>query len=154
MNQSLIVDTTQIMAAARATGLFVSTCTIQQPDGVLDSGGAASRTWVNVTGLVDIACMNAPLSLGGLGIVGGEQKTISQILSTDFRHVLLDDYYGDVVVTGTDGNTYYGPQPNMRAVIKTYNAGVLVSTENWDILEAESDSQSTQTRLKLSQVSI
>lgn len=53
------------MPLARATGLFCSLCTFQAPSGVLTDNGYPDGTFVNVAGLVEIACQNAPS--GGVG---------------------------------------------------------------------------------------
>lgn len=143
MDQSLFIDISQVMDAAIGSGLFVSLCTIQQPDGALDAGGAPSGTYVDVPGLVNIPCMSAPSSVGKIS--AQEQKSITEILATNYRHVLLAGYYGNVAITGTNGVTYYGPQPNMRAVI---------DGTTFDILGSESDSQQTQTRMEVRQASI
>ena len=142
MNQAFL-DTSGFMATAVAGGTFKSICTIQQPSGNLTPAGAPDGTYVDVAGLVDIVCQAAPTSVGG--IRAAEQKSMAEILSMNELHVLLDNYYGDVVITGTNGVTYFGPQPQMRAVI---------DGTPFDIVGVESDSQHTQTRMEVKKAGI
>jgi len=126
MNQALIQRSiARVMPTALASGLFVSLCTIQQPDGLYVGSGQPSGNWINVSGLVDIPCMNAPES--ELRPTADEEKGELETTAFNLQHVLLDDYYPTI-------------QTNWRAVID----GVA-----FDILGSESDSQRTQTRLKL-----
>lgn len=146
-NQTIAAAISDVMAEARASGLFVSTCSFYQPSGNYTEG-APDGLFVVVPALADIPCMSAPLSI--MAPIATESKTIEYTLSTNDNHVLLDDDYGNVQWTGTDGNTYYGPQTQMRAYI-TDADGILTI---YDIAGVEEDSQSTQTRLKVRVASV
>lgn len=122
--QSLIAE---VMPNAIASGLMVSTCSIQAPSGSFDAGGAPVGGYVPVAGLQGIQCMSAQ---PGARVLAGEAKAATQVLSTQFRHVLLAGWY---------------------PAIPSSNAGwqAVVDGVTWDILGAESDSQSQMTRMEL-----
>ncbi len=130
------LDIESVMPSVVASGLMVSTCTVQAPNGQFGSSGAPSGTYANVSGLTSIQCMNAPLSWGGID--ADEAKTMAEVASRSVRHVLLDQYYSQL-----DGLNWGGI--GWRAVVD----GI-----TYDILGAERDSQSTQTRLRLQLVSV
>lgn len=132
MNQGIAYEVQGVMPAAVATGLFVSLCTIQAPDGIIGGSGQPSGNFANVSGLVNIPCMDAPDSVDKFNIQATEVRAIEEIESKGFRHVLLDNYYPTIDQYHRQGS---------RAVID----GVDIYT----ILGVEVDSQSTQTRLKL-----
>lgn len=134
MNQSLSYEIDAVMPMAVETGLFVSSCTFQAPDGLFGASGAPSGVYVDVAGLVGIACMDAPEAVPT--ITAGEQKTLQEIQAGQLRHVLLDDYYPTAVTGWPDG---------WRAVVD----GV-----DYDVLGVEVDSQRTQTRVKLQLVTL
>jgi hypothetical protein len=125
VNQGIQYEISQVMPQAYAIGLFVSLCTIQRPSGNLDAAGYPDGAWVNVPGLVGIACMNAPPSQAR--VQATEIKQLADTLAVSPRHILLNGYFPAIV-------------PNDRAV---------VDGTAFDILGAESDSQSGQTRLEL-----
>lgn len=129
MTQSLTVDIRSAIIAARTSGLFVSLCTIQQPDGVFTVNGSPSGTYVNVTGLIAIPCMDAPKGIDRLSVE--EQKLMAEVDAMRMRHVLLNDYYP--VLIEAIGQ-------NWRAVID----GTV-----YDLTGSEPDSQRTMTRLSL-----
>lgn len=129
MNQSLGPIIAQVIPQVLASGLCVSLCTIQAPSGVLTDSGAPNRVYVNVTGLVDLTCMAAPLTTGS--IVANEQKSMTQILATNNGHCFLPSYHPEIVA---------GYMLGWRAIVD----GIA-----YDILGAENDSQATQTRMKL-----
>lgn len=141
-NMTIAAAIQDVMAEARASGLFVSTCSFYQPDGLYDQG-TPSGNYVIVSALSNIPCMCAPFAIAAPGVT--EDKKLEYTLSINANHLLLDDDYSDVTWTGTDGNTYTGPQTQMRAYV-TNALGVLTI---YDILGPEEDSQSTQTRLKV-----
>ncbi len=130
MYQGLHQDILDVMPEALATGLFVSHCTIQAPDGIFVGSGQESGDWVDVEGLVNIQCMSAPIS--DSKILADEMKSLEETMAVNLRHVLLDGYYPQI-------------EPGQRAVLD----GV-----GWDILGAEADSQSQMTRLHLKLASI
>ena len=124
----------QVMPRAVATGLFVSLCTAQAPSGNKTPYGQPDGTYVNVSGLVDIVCMDAVLETGT--IEATEVKELQDIMSKAFRHVVLNGWYPQFIPGAAIGWR------------------VLVDGIIYDLLGAEQDSQSTQTRLKLQLVTV
>lgn len=135
MNQSARPDIAMVMVAARASGLAVSLCTITTPPAstTFNESGAPDpvTTWPVLTGHVDIECMDAPL-LTGDSVAPTEQKSTTEILGRNLRHVWLTGYYPLIL------NSY-------RATI----GGIVYDIEN-----AEADSQGQMTRMALEQVRI
>lgn len=140
MNQTPIANAVQyVMQAARATGLFVSLCTIMSPSGDLTSGGTPDGVYADVNGLIDIPCMDAPSAVDRFTIESQEQRAEAQTTSTEWRHVLLNDYFAEL-----------SPDTNWGDVgFKARIDGVI-----YDIDAAESDSQRKMTRLSLRGVTV
>lgn len=132
MNQSL--DITGIMAEVIATGLLVSSCTIQAPSGTLTASGAPDGLYANVSGLVSIRCISAPV--GPMSSRSKEERTEEQITDLGGNHVLLEGYYPTLEAGWRDG---------WRAVI---------DGTDYDLQGVESDSQGQMTRLKVTLVTI
>ena len=122
------------MPQAIATGLFVSLCTIQAPTGNLGVTGAPDGTYADVSGLVNIPCIDAVFSPSS--IQATEVKALQDIMASGFRHVLLNGSY-DSIIAGTG--------VGWRAI---------VDNVTYDLLGAEPDSQTTQTRLHLRLVTV
>lgn len=140
MYQGIQADINAVMVEANALGLFNKTVQFQKPSG-FGASRAPSGTFVNVPGLVDlftgasvIGCMDAPLSPGTISSL--EVKSLQEIESEGIRHVALNGYYPAVVLNWQSENS----DMNWRAVI----GGV-----NYEVFGAETDSQRTQTRVKL-----
>lgn len=131
MYQGLAFDIEQVMPEAIATGLFDALANIQAPDGTFGPSGAPSGNYVTVSGLGAIACMDAPPS--DARIQATEAKSLADQLSLNMRHVLLSGYYPQI-------------ETDWRAVI-TKSDGVTVVV--YDVMGAESDSQTQQTRLEV-----
>jgi hypothetical protein len=129
MNQGLAYEIAAVMPVAFATGLFVSLCTIQMPDGTLGDTGAPSGTFVNVMGMVNIPCMDAPPSPGH--IAATEVKALEEIAANAPRHILLNAYFAQLASPN-------GVPDGWQAIID----GVV-----YDLLGAEADSQTQMTRL-------
>jgi hypothetical protein len=129
MNQDLAYEFSAVMPAAIATGAFVSLCTIQAPDGTIGPSGQPSGNFTNTAGLVNIPCMDAPVSENR--IQATETRSFAEIMSKGYRHVLLNGYYPTID---------FGQRTGARAVVD----GV-----NYTILGVESDSQNQMTRLHL-----
>jgi hypothetical protein len=156
MYQGLIGGISGVMDIYRASGLAVSLCTIQGPatptgspivwqpatEPYVDPQGTAPGIYANIPGLVNLPCQDAPESEGG--VTATEIKALSETASIEVRHVLLAGYYPQL-----DTLTNWG-DIGWRAII-TNPFGV---TTTFDILGAEVDSQRTQTRLKVRQVSL
>lgn len=130
MNQQIIQRAIAgVMPKALSTGLFVSLCTIQQPDGSINPDGTPSNGFVDVAGLVDIKCMDAVPS--DARIQATEKKTLEEILALQYRHVLLGGYFPAVIA---------GVGQGWRAII---------DGTTYDLLGAEPDSQGQMIRLQL-----
>ncbi len=131
MNQGMTADISQVMVLAVGSGLFVSSFTAQQPDGVISGPGAPSGTYTDVVGLTAIQCMDAPAITAQIKVEAFQVRTGAQVLSQADRHVLLDGYYPTLQNGWRDG---------WRAIVDgvTYN-----------IFGVEPDSQRTQTRVTL-----
>ena len=136
MYQGIGIDIAAVMPAVVETGLMVSLCTIQAPTGAFGASGVPTGAYANVSGLVSVQCMDAPLSVGG--IYADEVKASAEITSRSVRHVLLDKYYSQL-----DGLNWGAI--GWRAIVD----GI-----TYDLLGAERDSQSSQTRLRLQLVSV
>lgn len=130
----------EVMPRAATSGLFDSTCTIQQPDGVIGPGGAPSGTYADVAGLVGVLCMDAPPSIAR--VQATEVKALAEIMAKGMRHVLLNGYFPQIVA---------GVATGWRAIVTRTASGAAVV---YDILGGEVDSQSTQTRLELQLVGV
>jgi hypothetical protein len=127
MLQDIGWDIADVMDLAVSTGLFVSLCTAQAPDGLLIDAGQPSGNYVNVTGLVDIPCMNAPMSEAKLQ--AAEIKALADIEAFSPRHVLLSGYY-----PAFDDGVHLGWR-------------VVIDGTPYDLMGSEGDSQSQMTRL-------
>ena len=134
MNQSITDVLSQALPAVESAGLFTSLCTLQQPDGTYVGSGQPSGTYSNVLGLVNLACMNAPLS--SERITATEVRELEEIMSQSMRHVLLDGYFPQIEGGQTNGWR------------------VIVDGDTFDLMGVESDSQRTMTRLHIRRVSI
>jgi len=128
MNQAGIQLAIQnVMPQAIATGLFVSLCTIQEPDSLFMGAGQPSGNFVNVAGFVNIPCMAPPLS--DVRIQAEEKNAEEKIEVFSPLHVLLNGYYPGIEI---------GTGQGWRAI---------VDGQAMDLLGAEHDSQSQMTRL-------
>lgn len=116
-----------VMQRAKASGLFVSLCTIQQPDGLFIDAGQPSGNFVDVAAFVNIPCTAPPTSTPK--ITADEKKAIDRIETFSSLHVLLNGYYPGLE---------YGTGKGWRAVVDGYP---------FDLLGAEHDSQKQMTRL-------
>lgn len=135
MNQTPIAfAVANVMPQARATGLFHSLATITAPSGDLTAGGTPDGIYVEVPGLVAIPCQDAPSAVDRFTIESQEQRGNDQTASTEWRHVLLNDYF-----------------PQLSPDLNWGDIGWKCTVDGivYDIDAAESDSQRTQTRLSL-----
>jgi hypothetical protein len=129
MNQNFSNEIGLVMVDAIDTGLFVSLCTVQQPDGTFGPSGAPSGTYSDIVGLTNIPCMDAVASVGR--VQATEAKALEQILAQGWRHIALNGYYPQCIP---------GAGLGWRAIVD----GTV-----YDLIGAEPDSQGTQTRLHL-----
>jgi hypothetical protein len=136
MNQALLPEIVQVVPTAYATGLFGDAlCTIQMPDGTLGATGAPSGNYIDVEGLVAIACLDAPPSPNK--IAATEMKALEEIAANAPRHILLNGYFEQLDAPS-------GVPDGWIAVIERPIGSTPVL---FDLLGAESDSQCQMTRL-------
>lgn len=134
MYQGLAYDTAAVVPAVIASGLPISLVTMQRPTGEqtadgspLLSGGDSGDGWNNVPGLINLTAMNAPES--DLRIRADQDKRMELVEGFQYRHLWIAGYYPVIQENA-----------NWRAMVD----GVA-----YDVKGVESDSQTTQTRLKL-----
>ena len=137
MNQAFIHDAILgVMPAAIATGLFVSLFTAQEPRPTQGPNGAIEFDYVNVAGLIDIACTAPPTSTSD--IQATEVRALEDITASEMHHVLLAGYY-----------------PTLDAGWRGENADgkgawiALIDGFQYEISGVESDSQSQMTRMRV-----
>ena len=135
MNQSILYEIDAVMPAAVASGLFVSLCTIQQPDGVLTPAGSPSGTYTNVSGLVNVPCMDSVPS--DARIQATEVKELADIMNKGLRHLLLNGYYPQIITPAI-------PDGQIPSYWRSIVDGV-----TYDILGVEHDSQNQMTRMEM-----
>jgi hypothetical protein len=131
MLQTLTRDISNVMVEANRIGLFVSLCTVQQPDGVFGASGAPSGNHLPVSGLVNIICQLSPPT--DSTIRATEVKSLEEILREGFRHLLLNGYYPQMT---PDNQIPQGWQ-------------AVVDGVTYEILGVEHDSQQQMTRLQV-----
>jgi hypothetical protein len=122
------------MPLAIQTGLFVSLFTALQPPTRQGPTGNIIGDWTPIPGLIDIACTAPPLR--DASITATEARELEQILAKEFKHVLLSGWY-----------------PQLEQGIAT-GWRCLVDGNELVMLGAESDSQFTQTRVRVEFVSL
>ena len=122
-----------------STGLLDELFTAQKPDGGQTSTGASDGNFLDVPGLINIACNAAVQS--STGISPTEIRELEEILAKAPRHVMLDADYTALLAGWRDG---------WRAVV-TYPNGVVTT---YILIGVETDSQTTHTRVELSEVSV
>ena len=144
MNQAFItLAIQQVMPAAIATGLFVSLFTAQEPVPVIGPTGAVEFDYVNVSDatLVNVPCTAPPPSASD--IQATEVRALEEITASELHHVLLAGYF-----------------PQLDAGWRGENADgkgaciALIDGFNYEISGVESDSQSTQTRVRVKLASV
>lgn len=134
MNQAFIENAVAgVMAQSIATGLFVSLATFQAPSQDFDSAGAWDGTWSDIAGLVDIPCTAPPVSESRISAT--ENRELSEIVASEWLHVMLDAYYPTLDEGWRGDGT---PAGAWR---------ILVDAKPYEIQGVESDSQSQMTRV-------
>ena len=137
MNQDAIaLAIAGVMPAAIATGLFVSLFTAMEPVPTIGPTGAVEFDYTPVSGLIDIPCIAAPESPAN--IVATEVRALTEITASEIRHVLLDAWYPQLDAGWRGENS-----DDKGAWIAT------IDGFNYEISGVESDSQTTQTRVKV-----
>lgn len=135
MLQTIAYAVSQIMPQAALAGTFSSLVTFQRPD-LTPRGptGNLPGTFSNVTGLVNLPCMDAPPSIAR--VQATEMRDVAEIMAKGLRTILLDTCFTDAAMWA--GNGYVA---NIDGVAYT-------------LMGAENDSQLTQTRCTLQLVTI
>ena len=137
MNQDAIqLAIAGVMPAALATGLFVSLFTAMEPVPTIGPTGAVEFDYTPVSGLIDIPCIAAPESPAN--IVATEVRALTEITASEIRHVLLDAWYPQLDAGWRGENS--DDKGAWIAVIDGFN---------YEVAGVESDSQLTQTRVKV-----
>ena len=100
LNQALGYEFAGILPEVRATGVMISTCTIQQRSNTISLEGAVDLTdWVNVPGLIGITCIMSVHS----PYRPNQSATIDQSSKWDTlaeRHVFLNGWFPDTPISG------------------------------------------------------
>jgi hypothetical protein len=135
----LLYEVSQVMKQVISTGLLVERFTAQSPDGIQTSTGAPSGNFANVAGLVNIPCMSSVQS--NTGIAPTEIRQLEEILARAPRHVMLNADYTQLLAGWRNG---------WRAVI-AYPDGTVTT---YIIMGVETDSQTTHSRVEVSEVSL
>ena len=135
MNQAgLNYSLANIMPQANIAGMFPSLATLQTLDQTQGPTGNPVGTWSNVAGVIDIPCKDAPASIAR--IQATEMKDVAEIMSTGLRHVLLNQCFINA--------------PNWAAMA----ARLVVDGFTYEVLGAENDSNTIQTRVDLQLVQL
>lgn len=130
MNQGVLAySLAAVVPAVLATGLCVSLCSIQLPDGGLMQAGQPSGLYLPVPGLTNIPVMSAPSSEAR--IQATEVKTTEDTQSFAPKHVWLAGYF---------------PQIEDMAV---RGAQAVIDGIAYDLLAGETDSQNQTTRISI-----
>lgn len=150
MNQNPIPSMVQqVMPAVVRSGLGRSFCTIQAPNNTYGPSGAPIGGYTNVAGMVNISCMDAPPSVAR--VQATEVKALAEIMSKGMRHLLLFGFFPQLVASSNEGPIGQGGVAKGWRANVTEPDGTVIT---YDILGAESDSQTTQTRLELQLVGV
>ena len=135
MNQAgLNYSLANIMPQANIAGMFPSLATLQTLDQTQGPTGNPVGTWSNVAGVIDIPCKDAPASIAR--IQATEMKGVAEIMSQGLRHVLLNQCFINA--------------PNWAAMA----ARLVVDGFTYEVLGAENDSNTIQTRVDLQLVQL
>lgn len=119
------------MLARIGPQFWPSRCAIQDVMVTQDSFGEEQRTYTTVIGLESIPCTKAPISFDSpLGLTENSRGNLTEFRTV--QHVTLQGAYPTIT-------------EHMRAVI---------DGETYDIVGAETDSHTTQTRIKVQQVEL
>lgn len=129
MNQSISYEIDAVMPVAQQPGTFVSLGTLQQMVSTQGPTGNPIGTWANVSGVVNIPCMDAPPSTAR--VQATELKDVQEIMAKGLRHVLLNQCFVNAPFWAGTGSRF------------------IVDGINYEVLGAENDSQLTQTRIDL-----
>lgn len=124
-------------------GLTQFVCDIQKPNGTVGPSGAPSYNWAAIPELSGLVAMAAPLSAARIST--GEKKETDQVLNTANKHVWLAGYYPEIA----QFKQLFDLRCMMYSEGQDVNSGI-----PYDVIGAESDSQSIMTRMELRAVSV
>ena len=128
MNQSLTTDLLLVTQSVFNSGLLISSCTIQQRTGAVNSYGQPDLSdWNDVAGLVGLNCMLSVQSIYRPDMRGTKRLPTEFELEAD-RHLYLNGYYPQILA-------------QMSAVVDGVRYEIMSG--------AECDSQKQTTRLAL-----
>ncbi len=134
MYQGFDIEIANVMPLAIQTGRFTSLFTALQPPTAQGVTGNIVGDWTPITGLVNIPCDASPLRRGM--IEATEARELEEIIAKELKHVLLSGWY-----------------PQLEQGIATGWRCTIDGVELL-MLGAESDSQHTQTRVRIEFVSV
>ena len=144
MYQDLGYDIENVMPEAVATGLFVSLFTAQQPRPTQGPTGAVAFDYIDVDPFVNIPCTAPPESPSS--ITATEVRALQEITSSELHHVLLNGYYPDLDA-GWRGENTSGAW--ICSIADNDGSGNPINPVQYEISGVESDSQRTQTRVRV-----
>lgn len=146
MYQGLAYRISAVMPIVIRTGLLVELFTARRPaidvatgNPAVTSTGALSGNFEDVAGLINIVCNSAVQSMGG--IAPTEMRELQEVLKKAPRHVMLDADYTAMLA---------GWRAGWQAIV-AYPDGTITT---YIIMGVETDSQTTHTRVELSEVTI
>lgn len=134
MNQSLANIFTAVVPTVVNSGVVVSLCTIQLPDGVLIDAGQPSGNFVDTTDMVNIPCTSAPMAESRLQAT--EMRELEEIQTFAPRHVWLSGYY-----------------PQCQGYVQD-GAIAVIDGVAYELLGSETDSQMQTTRISIKSTSV
>jgi hypothetical protein len=145
MYQGLAIEIDQVMPAAFATGLFVSTASFVQPIATQGPTGNPTGGYTPIAGLQNIPAMNAPASTGMIGNSSDETRGLAHIEAKRVRRMVLNGYY-PLLDTGFSQGAGMGWEVQV-----TDGNG---SPQLYDFLGGEGDSQRQMTRVEMMLVTV
>jgi len=131
MYQGLSQEIAKVMPEARTLGLFVSLCTVEQPDNLFSDSGFPSGNFLPISGVVNIPCTAPPPNV--IRVQASEDKKLDGVQSIVPSHVLLNGYFVQIPWAVVN-------RPALRAVI---------DGQIFEVLGVEHDSQKQMTRLSV-----
>lgn len=140
MYQGFAIEISQVMPAALATGLFVSSASFVSPLRTQGATGNSTGGYTPVSGLQNIPAMNAPRASGVLGMSSGEKRSVPYIEATRLRHMLLQGYFPQL-------DTGFGEGAGAGLQVEVTEPSGLTNLYNF--LGGEGDSQQILTRVQM-----
>jgi hypothetical protein len=144
MDQGIQVAINMVMPAVMQTGLIVSLFTAQEPRPTQGPNGVIEYDYVDVVGLVNLPCLDAPPS--DARIQATEVRALEDITSAELRHVLLAGYY-PALDAGWRGEAADGKGAWICVIADNDGSGNPINPVAYEIAGVESGSQRIQTRV-------